>query len=337
VERIPISQEKAKKAIRQAPSSNIAKSVRRIYFTGLYESAEKRGYWHTDIMSGMGSGILIKFDNSFFLLTAKHVLKDLLKYNTENGEFPNESPFWIDVCHKPNWDSLYDFLMPKRIWDIGQLIKLDEKIVTSDVLLVELFPPAPLHFPDNFIDITEKSYFLEKSFFYTGQYLFLTGYPFEKNNYDWTVEVPNFTHGTKVHRVSYLGTFQDDSNIGFISFEIMDGEVTHENSKGMSGGVIYNVQENLNDIKLCGMILTASNNICHFLPSYVLLDAIVNYKTVTPITVDPMAEQVINPKDRINHIKEYYKTFTSSYQSSVGMYRQNIAKLKRKKRVKKKR
>jgi len=158
-ELLPISADRVHAAIDQAPDSNIAKSVRRIYFTGLNEPAETRGYWHTDIMAGMGSGILIKNGHNYFLLTARHVLKDLLDYRDNNGEFPNESPFWIDVKHRPRWESLYDFLMPKRIWEIGELITEEGLASTSDVVLVELFPPGPAHLPDHFIDVADSSLF----------------------------------------------------------------------------------------------------------------------------------------------------------------------------------
>ena len=307
---LPLSKDIVLKAIDIAPESVIAKSVRRIYFTGLQQSIKQRGYWHTDIMSGMGSGILMKYDDAFFLMTARHVLKDLLDYESNNGKFPNESPFWTDVYHKPNWRSLHDFLMPKRIWDIGSLINADEKIIVSDVVLIELFTPGPLHKPDIFLDIRDSSLFLEKAFFRRGQLLFISGYPFEKNSYDWSIEHPEFTHATTIHRQSYVGTFEEDSSVGFISFEVMDGDVTHENSNGMSGGIVYNVEEKLENIKFCGMVLTAGSNKCHFLPSYLLYNAITNYKQAPYITVDPMADEILSPEDAMVYIEEYLKIFT---------------------------
>jgi hypothetical protein len=306
---LPIPEDRVRTAIDQAPNSNIAKSVRRIYFTGLYEPAKERGYWHTDIMAGMGSGILIKIGHDYFLLTARHVLKDLLDYKNEHGEFYNESPFWVDVKHRPRWESLHDFLMPKRIWEIGELITEEGLASTSDVVLVELFPPAPAHMPDHFIDIANSSFFLEKELFYCGQFLMMSGYPFRLNQYDWTVEVPGYTHSTKVQRHSVIGTFEESSHLGYISFDIMDGDLTHENANGMSGGVIYNVEEELDDIKFCGMILTAGNNKCHFLPSYLLYDAIVNYAEATSLTVDPAADQVLSQDKMVQFMEDYIKHF----------------------------
>jgi len=134
------------KLITKASLSNIAKSVRRIYFNGLNESTEERGFWHIDIMSGMGSGILINFEKTFFLLTAKHVLNGT---QDKEGNFQNESPFWTSVKHKVCWKTMYDFLMPKKIWYIGELIDTDDIIDTSDVILIELYYPHIYHFPDN--------------------------------------------------------------------------------------------------------------------------------------------------------------------------------------------
>ena len=310
-ELLPIDADRVHRAIDQAPDSNIAKSVRRIYFIGLNEPATERGYWHTDIMSGMGSGILIKNGHDYFLLTARHVLKDLLNYRDDHGEFFNESPFWIDVKHRPRWESLHDFLMPKRIWEIGELITEEGLASTSDVVLVELFPPAPAHLPDHFIDIADGSLFLKKKLFRSGQFLRMSGYPFILNQYNWTVENPEFTHSTTVQRHNVIGTFEENDHLGYISFEIMDGDLTHENTNGMSGGIIYNVEEELDDIKFCGMILTASNNKCHFLPSYLLHDAIVNYTTATSITVDPAADQVLDEDKMVQFLVEYAERFMS--------------------------
>lgn len=140
--------------------------------------------------------------------------------------------------------------------------------------------------------------------------MFISGYPFEKNSYDWSIEHPEFTHATTIHRQSYVGTFEEDSSVGFISFEVMDGDVTHENSNGMSGGIVYNVEEKLENIKFCGMVLTAGSNKCHFLPSYLLYNAITNYKQAPYITVDPMADEILSPEDAMVYIEEYLKIFT---------------------------
>ena len=64
--------------------------------------------------------------------------------------------------------------------------------------------------------------------------------------------------------------YHKDDSLGFISFEGTEGETTHENSNGMSGGIIYDLQPNSEKTKICGMILNIGNNLCHFLPSYII-------------------------------------------------------------------
>jgi hypothetical protein len=263
-------------------------------------------------MSGMGSCVLIKFNNTFFLLTLNHVLKDL---TDKDGNFQNESPFWTSVKHKASWDSMCDFLMPKIIWNIGELIDEDELIITSEVCLVELFYPQPLHMPDNFIDLDMSNPFSIKDDFREGRFLQVSGFPFEKNSFDWDIEHPKFTHSTNLIRHSIPGIFMHENNstIGYISFEATDADVQHENANGMSGGIVYDIHENLNNTKFCGIISTISNNICRFIPSYMIYDAIVNYKKSSHIIVDPAASETLTPDDAIKFFKSYFEEFKNKH------------------------
>jgi len=298
------------KLIKKSYQSNIARSSRRIFFNDLFESVEKRGYWHSDIWSGMGSGILIKFKNTFFLMTAQHVLKDYIKGKEAN--FPNESPFWAEVSNQANPESLYDYLMPKKIWLIGELINTDDIIDTSDVLLIELYYPKPFHMPDNFINIENNKIISKKEDFYERRVLSISGFPFEKNSFDWDIEHPNpiITHSTTIQRHHIIGVFIDDKKLGYISFKYTNGDIQHKNVVGMSGGIVYDVQNKANQTKFCGMILTAGNNTCRFIPSYLLYDAIINYKSSTSIIVDPAENEIQDPKKIMEHIKNYLKEFS---------------------------
>ena len=103
-----------KKLLIKAKDSNVGKSTRRIFFNHLYQSVEERGYFHVDLMYGTGSGVLLKFDSRYFLLTAKHVISN----NITDG-FQNESPFWVSTHFKPKWQTFADFMFPRRIWNIS--------------------------------------------------------------------------------------------------------------------------------------------------------------------------------------------------------------------------
>lgn len=299
-----MSSQTFEKIMNNSIESNVSKSVRRIYLNGLYESTEERGYWHIDTMSGMGSCTLIKFDNIFFLLTLNHVLKGL---TDGNGNFQNESPFWTSVKHQAKWESMYDFLMPKKIWNIGELIHEDELILTSEVCLVELFYPGPLHMPDNFIDLDSDDMFSSKNDFYEGRILQVSGFPFEKNSFNWDIEHPEFTHSTNLIRHSIPGLFMKDSTIGYISFKETDADIQHKNVNGMSGGIVYDIHENLSDTQFCGIISTISNNICRFIPSYMIQSAIINYKDSSNIIVDPAANKTLSQEEAIRFLESYYE------------------------------
>ena len=298
------------KLIKKSTKSNIAKSSRRIVFNGLLQSVKERGYWHSDIWAGMGSGVLIKLKNTFFLMTAKHVLKDYIK--EKEGNFPNESPFWTWVSSQAKSESLYDHLLPKKIWLIGELINTDDIINTSDVLLIELFYPKPFHLPDNFINIENNKNISKKEDFYEGKILQIAGFPFEKNSFNWDIEHPDpiITHSTTIQRHHIIGIFMEDKELGYISFEITDADVQHKNILGMSGGIVYDVQNKANQTKFCGMILTAGNNTCRFIPSYLLYDAIINYQNTTSIIVDPAENEIQDPKKVMEDIKNYMEKFS---------------------------
>ena len=139
--------------LQRLPESNAAKSARRIFFNYLEESLEERGYFHVDLMHGSGSSVLLRSSGIFFLLTARHVLS-----NNMSLGFQNESPFWVSVHSRPRWQSLLDFMFPRRIWNICELIELELTGVDSeDICLIELFPPSPGASPDHFIDLDAGS------------------------------------------------------------------------------------------------------------------------------------------------------------------------------------
>lgn len=292
--------------MKNAALSNVAQSSRRLFFNHLNESTSERGYFHVDQMYGSGTGVLLKMNHNFFLLTAKHVIN-----NNTHGNFQNESPFWITSKSKKIWESLHDFLLPARIWNIGELVKLDSKYVdTDDICLVELFRPFPLHMPDHFIDIKDASCVLSENELFEGQFLLVTGYPFKTNNFDFTQISDEVTHTTKLQRHTIHGVYiKEEDDIGFISFEFTDGDIQHKDVNGMSGGVIYNIQPEVNQIKLAGIAISAGDNICRFFPAYAFIDAILRYKESSSITVDPNADRVFDPEVMMEIFKDYMDKF----------------------------
>lgn len=298
---------KARRAITKSAYSNIGKSCRRVFFNYLEAPTEERGHYHVDIMYGAGSCILLKIQGTYFGLTARHVLD-----NNLYGSFQNESPFWISVKHKPNWDSMYDFLMPKYLWEISQLISDDTlnsiaEVDLSDLVLIEFFSPMKYHQPDHFIEVDSTSSVLQRSQFFEGQFLICSGYPEEKNQFNHTPVNEEFTHSTDIHRQSIPGIFIPDDNFGYIDFFMVDGDIQHNDMNGMSGGPVYNVQPKNNQVKLAGVAVTAGDNICRFIPAYTFIEALLNYESAERITIDPSADGIPDLEVMAEITAEYIK------------------------------
>ena len=85
------------------------------------------------------------------MLTAYHVVKQTIE-----NPLQNTSPFWIRSKEK-HIESIDDFLMPKKVWFIGELIP---DVIGwqdyTDVVLIEMFDPHKNFIPDNYVDITER-------------------------------------------------------------------------------------------------------------------------------------------------------------------------------------
>ena len=298
-----ITPKKLEKHILKAVNSNIAKSTRRFFFNHLTKSTEERGHFHVDFMYGAGSGVLLNIEDKYFVLTAKHVINKNL-----NGDFQNESPFWITSKNKSDFSSLYNFLFPKGLWNIGDLMpKIDAEIDVSDLCLVELFDPPKFHIPDHFIKIESESSVMKKSEFFEGQYLLVTGYPFERNNFDFNPIDHNYTHSTKIQRHSIPGIYINSASLGYISFEMTKGDYQHENLNGMSGGAIYNIQPKANMVKLAGIPITAGNNICRFIPSYLFVNALMQYKKSSFTVIDPIVNVPPSLDDVMKVTLEYLR------------------------------
>lgn len=308
-----VTQKKLKKYIDKAATSGVARSTRRLFFNHLYESMESRGHFHVDQMYGAGSGVLLKICDGFFVLTAKHVIENNIK-----GELQNESPFWVTAKHRGEWSSLYDFLFPKRVWNIGELIS-DEinGVDSSDICLVEVFHPQKFHMPDHFIEISSKDCTLKEEEFFNGQILLVTGYPFERNSFYFTPLNENITHTTRVQRHTIPGIYIINEEDRYISFDMTEGETHHRNVNGMSGGAVYNVQPKANQVKLAGIPVTAGDNVCRFIPSFMFIDAIINFRDSSSEVIDPIVDNPPSLEDVMKVTLSYLRQFDPEFKEAV--------------------
>ena len=274
--------------LQQVPESNAAKSARRIFFNYVEESLEERGYFHVDLMHGSGSSVLLRSRGVFFLLTARHVLSN----NVSLG-FQNESPFWVSVHSRPRWQSLLDFLFPRRIWNLCELIELDLPGVDSeDICLIELFAPIQGINPEHFVDLdADSNNLLMEDQFFDSQVLVACGYPFRLNRFSYDDPPEGFTHTTTVHKQLVPGVLRIQENREmFLSFCMSQTDITHEYLDGMSGGPVLNVMPDVTETKLAGIALSGGNNICRFYPSYAIYPAILRYQECSCQVVDPASD-----------------------------------------------
>jgi hypothetical protein len=308
-----VSRKKLDRIMDKATKSNVAKSTRRFFFNHLSQSMKERGHFHVDQMYGSGSGVVIKFDETYFILTAKHVLDNNLQ-----GLLQNESPFWLSIKNKPEWNSLYDFFFPKFQWNIGELIpEIDGSVDVKDICLIELFHPQEFHMPDHYIEIENISSVLARADFFDGQFLLTTGYPFISNTFSFEPVDDVRTHSTTIERHTIPGIFKSSDKLGHISFEATNGEVNHESMNGMSGGAIYNVMPKANQVKLAGIPVSAGDKVCRFIPSYLFIDAILDHKGSSKITLDPAVDTRLSLEEVVKISLAYLEEYDPAFRNTL--------------------
>jgi hypothetical protein len=265
-------------------TSNSIKSTRRILFNHLNRSFEDRSSFHAVQHYGSGSCALIRKHGNFFLLTAKHVIQSATGF-----DFQNESPFWVTVKSNFFGSTIFDFLMPSKIFHIGDLIaNRGNSIDTGDLVLVELFRPVEFNQPDHFLDFdSNDSPLLAKDKFFDGQLLFAAGFPFELNSFSFFDEpIGGRTHETTVQRHVFNGFCLFENGEPYMANEGLS-DLGYENLSGMSGGVVTNIQPKSNQVKVLGMLLSGGKSILRFLPSYFIQEAIDNFNRAKVTIVDP--------------------------------------------------
>lgn len=271
-----------KQAMENSYASTPVKSTRRIFFNHVNETVQERGYFHVDQMFGAGTGILIKQDGIFYLLTAGHVVD-----NATNGEFNNESPFWVTRLANEFGFELFEFLMPAQILHIGELIaNCGKNVDAADLILVEMFFPSVTHMPDRYIDLDRRpDYLLRKDEFFEGQLLLGVGYPFEKNEFGFFDKPEGeFTHYTTVSRYIFDGFCRIEEDEPFMSAE---GLGLFPDLSGASGGIVTNVQPCSEDVKMAGILVSAGPAIVRFIPSYLISQALADKDQARRTVADP--------------------------------------------------
>ena len=81
----------------------------------------------------------------------------------------------------------------------------------------------------------------------------------------------------------------------------------------MSGGAIYNVQPKANQVKLAGIPITAGKNICRFVPSYLFINAIMNYSEANCNIIDPIVTNPPSLQDVIQITQNYLEEFDPKF------------------------
>ena len=72
---------------------------------------------------------------------------------------------------------------------------------------------------------------------------------------------------------------------------------------------MYNVQPKADQVKLAGIPVTAGDNVCRFIPSYMFIDAIINFRDSSSKTIDPIVDNPPSLEDVVKVSLGYLKQF----------------------------
>lgn len=304
-----VTQKKLNSYHEKAIRSNIIQSARRIIFTHCSEPMSTTGFYHADqVYSGGGSGILIKYQQKFFLLTAKHVLD--ANYSTQQ----NESPFFTHVFSKNGWSDISGLLLPMREWKIGELIREDiEGIEMQDISLIELSSMILDH-PDKYIDLDSKN--APKGIaiknMQNGMQLLASGYPIDKNPIEYGFS-DEYNCAATINKHIYTGTCEIKNSTPTLS---LINKLSHAELNGISGGAVSNIAQKSNKTEWVGMIQRAGGGLIRFYPASLIIPAIKNYQKANYCTIDPAAEitdlEIENSKIATDARKTLYKQIKSN-------------------------
>ncbi|AXA93528.1 hypothetical protein DPH57_21690 [Massilia sp. YMA4] len=282
--------------------SNIPQATRRVFFTFTEASIEERGFYNADQLSGMGSGILLRYRSRYFLLTAYHVVVHTLAVQQ------NESPFMLHArASSPGRiPELYDLLLPRWHWDIRTLMPESHgETAWNDVALIELFDPL-CSIPDNEVIDLDRIQVLQRREFFDGQMLIASGYPLQRNGYEYGGPDefgPGLAQLTTIQRHHTPGAVVRGLGRNDFYFKPSDPAVNHDALNGMSGGSVVNLYPQARKTKWAGMLKAVDERtgLVQFIPAWVIVPIIRRYAEAQRRDLDPNAGAPcvgITPKQR---------------------------------------
>lgn len=277
---------------------NYLLSVRRIFhITADFDYNAERVFTDTQF-SFYGSCILIKIQRKFFILTARHVLKDYIEL-----PLPNTSPFRIQLEIDRGFNNTNDFMYPLILWDIGKSNDSQTNYESNDIVLVEMSALLPFQKIRNYIDLNEIKIIDIKDFkedlpvFDSGFSILSNPFFYESDNDVAPFDEKEFTHSTIVKRDLVYGILKQDKDI----FYVKKNKHSIKDTNGMSGGLITTIHEGIP--KILGMHIAGHVNSdrINFIPFSLILPAIKSY--------------IYSPKYIIDY--EYFKRFQSGNLKSI--------------------
>lgn len=268
----------------------ISKSSRRLL--KVHSDGEMEGRYEPSAVGSHVSGILIWFNYKYFFLTARHCLQ---KFRDSAGDeipldnFYNHSPYWINKSDSFS-DSVLDFLYVRKIWFIGEVFKLKvfetcEGVDLEDLCLLEIY--YPMQPVKNYIDLNNLNNVVRSRSEVKNSLMGFSGYPAEKNPYFWEENdvVPitgTATHSTLFSRWYDFGLNIEDSNcIQLFNPRSFD-------YSGMCGGTVFAINES--SVRWAGMYISGADDKARYIPSYLILDIILNYRQSRFLIIDQDAE-----------------------------------------------
>lgn len=206
----------------------VLQSTRRLLFTHCTKNTEELGHYHADmVFSHGGTGILLKYNELFFIITAQHVLDE--NYTAAQ----NESPFFTTLGSTGGYREagLGQLGFPIRGWRIGESIAGEvPNIDFEDIVLVEL--AHPMQYPNTFLDLDDPSEVARHAGPLDPEegYLAVSGYPNEHNPIEYPFAEVNCV--ATLHRHIYCGRHTPAGGVSALQLHV---SLSHEEMNGISG------------------------------------------------------------------------------------------------------
>lgn len=316
-----IRKKKVSFAFDRMVQGNLIQSPRQLLFTQSNNTIAERGFYYADtVWSWGGTGLLIKFEEKFFILTAQHVIDT----HAPDQRFQNESPFFSHVFCKKFNSSIEEFAFPIRGWRIGQLITNDSPTIDNeDLVLIEL--GDLFLYPDRFInlDSDHSPQGLPVKSIYEGMYLIVSGFPAQRNeiNYHYEEDAP-FVHTINLSKNILPGKCVFENDFPVVKLK---NDLTHDELNGMSGGIVTNFQPKSNQTEWVGLIQKAGNGYVHFYPAAWIIPAIRRFRESDSYIIDPAAAFSDPHLQGMPEIIAERRGFYKDIQRMTGMRRRSMS------------